>query len=182
MGLLPDVVAKRLGLAIPTNHNHNDTKEKETICTAGEKSSCCNDDTAVGRTTESTSLDADTDTDTDTVMHEITEANQFKNLLAHHQLVFVKFTAEWCKPCKQIQPHFYKLASEYKAAEAGASIAFTTVDVDELDEVAANYKVAMMPTFVAIRRGETVATMSGANEDRLEIFIKEAVEASASSS
>ena len=109
-------------------------------------------------------------------MYEVADTTQFQNLLSNNELVFVKFTAEWCKPCKEIQPFFHEIGAKY-ANTGDKKIAFTTVDVDELDEIASKYNVAMMPTFVAIRNGVDVFdTMSGSNEGRLETFVKNAVE------
>lgn len=60
-------------------------------------------------------------------------------------VVLIKFTAEWCKPCKAIQPHFEKLNND-----SSNRIQLATVDSDELEDVAAEYRVMQLPTFVAV--------------------------------
>mmetsp|Transcript_20984 Transcript_20984/g.42327 ORF Transcript_20984/g.42327 Transcript_20984/m.42327 type:complete len:194 (-) Transcript_20984:457-1038(-) len=77
-----------------------------------------------------------------------------------------KFTADWCKPCKAIDPFFCELATKYNAR-------FVRIDVDELDELAAKSGVAMMPTFVVFAGREKKGSLSGANEDKLERMIRE---------
>jgi thioredoxin 1 len=159
MGLLPAPIAKKLGITTTNS-----------ACT---KQSCC-DEKPEHRADRSISTEISNSTDE--IMYEVADTTQFQNLLSNNELVFVKFTAEWCKPCKEIQPFFHEIGAKY-ANTGDKKIAFTTVDVDELDEIASKYNVAMMPTFVAIRNGVDVFdTMSGSNEGRLETFVKNAVE------
>ena len=80
--------------------------------------------------------------------------------------VVVKFTATWCKPCKDIDPHYHTLAKNYDGT-------FVKVDVDELDEVAAECSVSMMPTFSVFVDGSTVGTVTGANEGKLEHLVRQ---------
>ena len=76
-------------------------------------------------------------------------------------------TADWCRPCKEIDPFYQSLAKKYDAT-------FTRIDVDDLDDVAAELSVAMMPTFVVLSRdGKEVGRVAGANEGRLEALIQE---------
>jgi len=80
--------------------------------------------------------------------------------------VVAKFTASWCKPCKTIDPFYSDLATRYDAS-------FVKIDVDELDEIAAECNVAMMPTFVVFGGKERKGSVSGANEANLERLIRE---------
>lgn len=82
----------------------------------------------------------------------------------------MKFTAEWCKPCKQIQPFYSTLAETYN------NCTFVTLDVDgdECDMLSSKMKVAMMPTFVCFRGGEEVGRMTGGNsEEKLKEWVRE---------
>ena len=53
----------------------------------------------------------------------------------------VRFTAEWCGPCKAFAPVFDKIASQ-------SDDTFVVVDVDEHPQVAQNYRVMSIPTVV----------------------------------
>ena len=162
MGLLPAFIAIRLG--IPLNAN-NESSEKS--C-----SSCCSSTTAAE--SETTSL-ADTDSNTMDAGQVLVlkTREEYSKLVSSNATVFIKFTAEWCKPCKIIQPIYESLAAS-KASESTyeTPIRFTTVDVDELEDVSADNKVAMMPTFVAYRNGVKVSSMSGSNAEKLKSFVQ----------
>ncbi|KAK7495022.1 hypothetical protein BaRGS_00013662 [Batillaria attramentaria] len=61
------------------------------------------------------------------------------------KLVVIDFFAQWCGPCKMIGPKVVQMAKEMD------TVAFAKVDVDELEEVAQQYEVSAMPTFIFIR-------------------------------
>jgi thioredoxin 1 len=94
---------------------------------------------------------------------EIESEDQFRQVLKQKQVI-CKFTAEWCKPCKEVQPEYMALAGKYP------STTFCTVDVDELDDVASEYKVAMMPTFLVFKDGKLHDTKTGIS--LLEDFVQ----------
>lgn len=74
----------------------------------------------------------------------------------------------WCKPCKEISPFYHKLATDYNAT-------FVELDVDDMDEIASDMKVAMMPTFVVLRGKEKIASSTGAHQGSLETLIRQHV-------
>ncbi|XP_010272215.1 PREDICTED: thioredoxin H2 [Nelumbo nucifera] len=78
------------------------------------------------------------------------------------QLMVIDFTASWCGPCRFIQPALDELAAKYTDVE------FVKIDVDELVEVAQEFKVEAMPTFVLIKQGKEVDKVVGAKKDELE--------------
>ncbi|XP_019875278.1 thioredoxin-2 [Aethina tumida] len=80
-------------------------------------------------------------------------------------LVVIDFFATWCGPCKMISPKLEELAQEY------SDVVFLKVDVDENEEIAMEYNISSMPTFVFIKNGATVLTFSGANYDKLKAAI-----------
>jgi Thioredoxin len=51
------------------------------------------------------------------------------------------------------------------------------VDVDECEDVAAEYNIASMPTFVFVKNSAKVDEFSGANADKLENTIKKLLNA-----
>ncbi len=163
LGLLPAPIAKRLGISA--------TGESDAGCS---EESCCDEKKPPSRGKRSKSKKSVVTSDV--IMREVADASEFQNLVDGSDVVIVKFTAEWCKPCKAIQPFFLELATKY-ASSGNKKVVFGTVDVDELDEISSKYKVAMMPTFLAINNsGEVLDSMSGSNEGKLEMFVKKIVE------
>lgn len=84
------------------------------------------------------------------------------------QLVVLYFTATWCMPCQVISPVFAQIAKE-RAHQA----VFIKVDVDKAEDVAANYDVFQMPTFIFVRNGDVITQFSGANEQVLRSKVSE---------
>ena len=85
-------------------------------------------------------------------------------------LFFLSLSLSWCKPCHKVQPLYENISSRY-ATEAK----FFTIDVDDFEEIAGQYSVSMMPTFLVLQ-GETVlGRYSGSNELELQRFLKEQV-------
>lgn len=104
----------------------------------------------------------------------IGSTEEFEKILQGTDILIVKFTASWCKPCKAIQPVFQQKASKYVEISS-KEVEIVTIDVDEVDDVSSKYKVTMMPTFMAFQHGKPVSSMSGVNENKLETFLKEAI-------
>lgn len=95
---------------------------------------------------------------------EISNLKQFNSVIGNkNKLSIVDFYATWCGPCKAISPIFDKLAEEIPEVE------FARVDVDKAEDVAMEYRVTAMPTFLLFQDGEKVETIVGA--DLRKIFL-----------
>ncbi|KAF4376644.1 hypothetical protein F8388_025515 [Cannabis sativa] len=86
--------------------------------------------------------------------NEAKESNKLK--------IVIDFTATWCGPCKMMAPIFSALSTKFTAAD------FVKIDVDELSEVAQEFGVQAMPTFVFVKKGKEVDRVVGAKKDELE--------------
>lgn len=76
------------------------------------------------------------------------------------------FTAEWCNPCKKVRPIVDEINREYSDSK------FIVVDVDSEIELASNFGVKSIPTFILIKDGEEVSRLTGAKtKEQLEEFI-----------
>ncbi|KAI8139912.1 thioredoxin-like protein [Fennellomyces sp. T-0311] len=92
---------------------------------------------------------------------------EFQALIQGDKLVVVDFHATWCGPCRLIAPKFKKFAETYTDA------IYAKVDVDEVPDVAAEYSVRAMPTFMFFKNGAKVGEVVGANAASVESKIKE---------
>lgn len=95
----------------------------------------------------------------------IKNLDEFKSAIAFEGLTVVDFYATWCGPCKMISPVLEKLSDKYTQAQ------FLKVDVDEASDIAQEYAVAAMPTFIFFKNGEKVETIVGANPQKLQAYI-----------
>ena len=89
--------------------------------------------------------------------------NQLKD--AGFKLVVIDFYAEWCGPCKMIAPKVADIAKE-------GDVFVLKVNVDDLQEVAAECKIFAVPTFVFYKNGKEEERFSGASEAELRATIE----------
>jgi thioredoxin 1 len=79
----------------------------------------------------------------------LTTSNFEERVLKSKQPVFVDFWAEWCGPCKRMDPIIRELAEEYDGR-----VVFGKLNVDDYPEIVARYNVNAFPTFLVFKDGE----------------------------
>ena len=67
------------------------------------------------------------------------------------------FYADWCGPCKIMEPIFIELEKEYVG-----KVEFKRVDVEAEGELAAHFGVQSIPTFVLVQNDKEVGRKIGA--------------------
>lgn len=90
------------------------------------------------------------------MVFDITQDNFKQEVLDHKGVVFVDFHANWCAPCKVTEPIIKQLAEEMK------DIKFVAVDVDKNSDVASQYSVFSIPTFLVVKDGQVANQFVGA--------------------
>ncbi|QDH84048.1 putative thioredoxin [Achromobacter phage vB_AxyP_19-32_Axy11] len=80
-----------------------------------------------------------------------------QEILKEHEQVVVRFTAEWCGPCKQFAPAFNEVAVENQFS----SIIFVVIDADEQRELAAEFGIRGLPSVLFFVHGQIVGRVSG---------------------
>ena len=79
------------------------------------------------------------------------------------------FYAEWCPPCKMMEPVFVELKKEF-----AGRVKFRKIDVDKEGEKAAEFKVMSIPTFVILKDGQEISRKIGAlSREVLKNWIEE---------
>lgn len=63
----------------------------------------------------------------------------------------VDFGASWCSPCHRQRPIFERVAGWFDEEKPEISVAFVTVDVDENEQLPAQFKVKSVPTTIVAR-------------------------------
>ena len=69
-------------------------------------------------------------------------------------VVLVDFYADWCGPCKQLEPVVERVA-------AGTDATVAKVDIDANQQIAAQYGVRSVPTLLLFADGEPVERLVG---------------------
>ena len=87
---------------------------------------------------------------------KITDSN-YEELVAQGKPIVIDFWAQWCGPCKLIGPYIEELAEEYKDR-----VIIGKCDVDDNDELPAQFRVRNIPFVVFIKDGAVVAKNVGA--------------------
>ncbi len=85
-------------------------------------------------------------------------AETFESLVLESPLpVIVDFWAEWCAPCKQMEPVLKDLARQY-----AGKIRFVKVNVDEHPQLAQAFGIQGIPTLIVFYQGQPVDAIVGA--------------------
>ncbi|WRX20616.1 Thioredoxin domain - like 10 [Theobroma cacao] len=96
----------------------------------------------------------------------------FNSVKETPKLIVIDFSASWCGPCKFIEPAVHDMAAKFTEVD------FVKIDVDELPDngkdminfldVAQEFGVQAMPTFVLVKKGKEVDRVVGAQKNDLE--------------
>ena len=88
---------------------------------------------------------------------QLTEANFDAEVLKSNVPVLVDFWAEWCGPCRMMNPIVEELAVSYEGR-----LKVGKVNVDESPNLSAQYGIQGVPSFLVFQKGELVKQMVGA--------------------
>ena len=80
----------------------------------------------------------------------------FSEIIQSAKPVLVDFHADWCGPCKMLSP----ILKEVKD-ELGDDIKIVKIDVDQNQELAAQYQVRGVPTMIMFKNGNQEWKKSG---------------------
>jgi thioredoxin 1 len=91
----------------------------------------------------------------------LTKENFAQQVLNSQTPVLVDFWAEWCGPCKMIAPVLDELADEYSGR-----VQIGKVNIDESQELAAEYGVRAIPTLLIFQNGQVAEQIVGLRSKR----------------
>lgn len=84
-------------------------------------------------------------------------SENFKSLKDGDKPLVVDFWATWCGPCRMVAPIISKMAEKYDG-----KIAVGKCDVEENEDLAAEYGIRNIPTILFFKGGQVVDKLVGA--------------------
>ena len=88
---------------------------------------------------------------------EFTDSNFQTDVLQSDKLTVVDFWAEWCGPCRMMEPVIEQLAEEWKG-----KINIVKLNSDENPDITEQYDVRGIPTMILFKDGQIVERVVGA--------------------
>ncbi len=89
---------------------------------------------------------------------EITQENYEQIVLKSEKPVLLDFYAEWCGPCKMLQPTIDRLSEEFADTAVIAK-----VNVDNNRDIAVEFGIMAIPAVIVVKNGKAVGErMTGA--------------------
>ena len=89
---------------------------------------------------------------------EVTITNEnFASLKSGNLPLVVDFWATWCGPCRMVAPIIEEMAQTYNG-----KVVVGKCDVEENDDLAAEYGIRNIPTILFFKNGEVVDKLVGA--------------------
>ena len=86
-------------------------------------------------------------------LHHINSSAELQKLFTSNTYVAVDFYADWCGPCKVIAPVYANLSKKHGIPGV---LAFAKVNVDYAQDIARQYGISAMPTFMFFKDGKQV--------------------------
>jgi thioredoxin 1 len=101
----------------------------------------------------------------------VTDASFTRDVLQSDKPVLVDFWAEWCAPCRKVEPLLVEIASEM-----ADKVEIVRLNIDENPETAMAYRVMSVPTLTIFKGGQPVQSVAGARpKGDLVRFIESAI-------
>lgn len=91
-------------------------------------------------------------------MIELHNRESIQDIINTHSMVAVRFTAEWCGPCKTFAPAFAEVAADPRNED----VHFLVADADKNQALTAQYGVRGLPSVLFFYDGHLIGRVSGA--------------------
>ncbi len=95
----------------------------------------------------------------------VNDTNFDAEVLGASEPVLVDFWAEWCPPCKAMDPLLDDLSREL-----AGKVKIVKLDVDANPGITARFNVRSMPTLIVFKDGEPVDYKVGAGQSRVQLI------------
>ncbi len=105
------------------------------------------------------------------MIKHISEEEFNSEVISSNIPVLVDFSAGWCGPCRTIAPVVDKMAEEFDNR-----VKIVKIDIDESPQLAQQYEIRGVPTFVFLKNGKEMERVVGVSlnesqfREKLETF------------
>ena len=86
----------------------------------------------------------------------VTRHNFDKEIKGSDKPVVIDVFATWCGPCQHMEPFYEELSKEH-----GDSYTFGKLNLDEARDIAVEFGIMSVPTFLFLKKGELVGQEVG---------------------
>ena len=94
---------------------------------------------------------------------QFTKENFDNEVMKSDKPVLVDFYADWCGPCRMMLPIVEEMAKEYDG-----KIKVGKVNVDEQQDLAAQFGIMSIPSFLFVKDGKVVeSSVGGMSKDQM---------------
>lgn len=84
------------------------------------------------------------------------DSSNFEQTVSSESPTLVDFWAEWCGPCKTMQPVFTRTARKFK------KIRFARLNIDQNQDIATKLGIQSIPIFIMFKNGNPIDKVIGA--------------------
>tara|TARA_B110000305_G_scaffold223242_1_gene267611 strand:+ start:2345 stop:2641 length:297 start_codon:yes stop_codon:yes gene_type:complete len=88
----------------------------------------------------------------------------FQEIINGKKPVLVDFYADWCNPCKMMNPILKSIKKHF-----GDDIKIVKINVDNNEKVAGKFQIRGIPTFILFKEGEIKWRKSGVIDEKVFI-------------
>jgi len=88
----------------------------------------------------------------------ISNNNEYQNILKNNRYVVIIFSASFCKPCKEIYPYMLDLSEKYN------NIQFIKIDIQNNKDISDIDNIVTIPHFKFVKNNSELFSFSGANK------------------
>lgn len=85
---------------------------------------------------------------------------------SNSKLILINFYADWCEPCKNVDPVLETLQNTY------SNIIVLKVNVERFQDIALEYRIKTIPTFCLVKKEKVISRFSGVNLKTLRMTVK----------
>ena len=75
----------------------------------------------------------------------------------NNQFIVIKASASWCVPCQAVKPKYHEMAHTH------SNTMFLAFDVEEQQDIAEQFSISAMPTFIIIKDRSIIKRIEGIN-------------------